>query len=225
MQPPVPLDDLEIVGYATVLKETMRPSVVPPVFRLKEHPDTAFVPPYLFNAGSLCNSTALPASELQTLAERRQITLFAGAPVAAGRDYELWVGLDGQVRYEPRVQADTKLLALSKEHIAKAEHALREGQLAEAERCSSVALYADDRLVEPLAIKAALCRLKKDPTGERLMAKLAARKMTEDVFKWLVEGYCSMFGTAGPAAAEQDQPLPEIRCVRVMCGIAERRAP
>jgi len=35
MATPWNLDDLEIVGYADVLKETVLPSVVPPVFRLK----------------------------------------------------------------------------------------------------------------------------------------------------------------------------------------------
>jgi hypothetical protein len=47
MKSPVPVDCLEIVGYANVLLDTMLPSVVPPVFRRKGGADEAFVPPYL----------------------------------------------------------------------------------------------------------------------------------------------------------------------------------
>jgi hypothetical protein len=38
MATPRLITDLDIVGYATVLKDTMVPSIVPPVFRLKADP-------------------------------------------------------------------------------------------------------------------------------------------------------------------------------------------
>ena len=179
MKSPVPIDRLEIVGYANVLLDSMLPSVVPPVFRLKGNPDEAFVPPYVFNAGYLCNATALSASELKALEQNQEITLFDGEPLAAQRDFELWLDQARHRHYEPRTQAHATLLALAKDHIQKAEQALKEGKTADAERFSGVALCADDRLVEPLAIKAALRRLRKDATGEGLMTKLAAPRMSE----------------------------------------------
>ena len=60
MRIPWNVEDLEIVGYADVLDETMLPSVVPPVFRIKAEPQRAFLPPYSLNAGFLCNATEVP---------------------------------------------------------------------------------------------------------------------------------------------------------------------
>jgi hypothetical protein len=90
MATPWNLDDLEIVGYADVLKETVLPSVVPPVFRLKADSQRVFLPPYSFNAGFLCNATEVLQPELEELRDSREITLFDNAfPARAG--FELWV--------------------------------------------------------------------------------------------------------------------------------------
>lgn len=192
MKTPILIEGLEIVGYANVLLDTMLPSVVPPIFRRKANPEEVFVPPYLFNAGYLCNATGISASELQELEQKEEITLFAVEPFAAHRDFELWLDQGGQLHYEPRSQADETLLALAKDHIQKAEQALSEGKPDEAERFSSVALCADDRLIEPLAIKAAVRRLRKDFTGEGLMTTLAGPRITERGFRILVDKYCSI---------------------------------
>jgi hypothetical protein len=45
--------------------------------------------------------------------------------------------------------------------------------------------------VEALAIKAAVCRLRQDPAGEGLMAKLAAPRLEERLFGLLVDHYCA----------------------------------
>src|ERR1039458_3440709 len=216
MKSPVPIDGLEIVGYANVLLDSMLPSIVPPVFRLKGNPDEVFVPPYVFNAGYLCNATALSGSELKALEQNQEITPFEGEPLAAQRDFELWLDQTRDRHYEPRTQAHATLLALAKDHIHKAEQALKEGKTADAERLSGVASCADDRLVEPLAIKAALRRLRKDTTGEKLITKLAAARMTEGVFRKLVDFYCSALAPARPACAPATQPLPDLFSVRVM---------
>jgi hypothetical protein len=221
MKSPVPIDGLEIVGYANVLLDSMLPSIVPPVFRLKGNPDEVFVPPYVFNAGYLCNATALSASELKALEENREITLLEGEPFAAQRDFELWLDQARHRHYEPRTQADATLLALAKDHIQKAEQALKDGKTADAERLSGVASCADDRLLEPLAIKAALRRLRKDATGEGLMTKLAASRMTEGVFRTLVDFYCSALASACAACAPATQPHPDLLSVRPMYRVAE----
>ena len=71
MAAPLNVNELDIVGYANVLKENMLPTVVPPVFRLKADPQRAFVPPYSFNAGFLCDATEVPQSELLELRDAR----------------------------------------------------------------------------------------------------------------------------------------------------------
>jgi hypothetical protein len=198
METPWNLDDLEIVGYANVLKETMLPSVVPPVFRLKADAQRAFLPPYSFNAGFLCNATEVPQSELEELSDSREITLFDDAfPAHAG--FELWVDQSFQWHYQPLDEAEQELRRIAAEAIRKAKVALGKGDLQQAERLSGVAISADDRRVEPLAIKAAIRRIQGNKTGEQLMAELAAPVMEERLFNLLVDHYCASQQQSKPA--------------------------
>jgi len=190
MPSPHSVDDLEIVGYANVLSETMLPSVVPPVFRLKADPGRAFLPPYSFNAGFLCNATEVPASELDELRDAREITLFDGA-LPARREYELWVDQSFDWHYQSFDEARRELGRIASEAIKQATSALREGDLPRAERLAGVAISADDRRVDPFAIKAAVRRSRGNLLGERLMAELARRVAGEEPFRILVDGYCA----------------------------------
>lgn len=207
MATPWNLDDLEIVGYADVLKETMLPSVVPPVFRLKTDAQRAFLPPYSFNAGFLCNATEVPRSELEELRDSREITLFDNAfPARAG--FELWVDQSFQWHYQRLDEVKRKLRAIAEEAIRNAEDALRRDDRQQAERLSGVAISADDRRVEPLAIKAAIRRIQRNSTGERLMAELAAPVMEERLFKLLVNDYCASREKPAPAAPASSPRRP-----------------
>ena len=212
MATPWNLDDLEIVGYADVLKETMLPSVVPPVFRLKTDAQRAFLPPYSFNAGFLCNATEVPRSELEELRDSREITLFDNA-FTARAGFELWVDQSFQWHYQRLDEVKRKLRAIAEEAIRNAEDALRRDDRQQAERLSGVAISADDRRVEPLAIKAAIRRIQRNSTGERLMAELAAPVMEERLFNLLVDDYC--------ASREQSTPaVPASSPRRPMHGVA-----
>jgi hypothetical protein len=200
MVPPRNVDELEIVGYANVLKATMLPSVVPPVFRLKADARRAFLPPYSLNAGFLYNATEVPQSELEELRDSRRITLFDDA-FPARVDFELWVDQSFQRHYEPLDKAKQRLLRIADEAIEGAEGALRRGDLQQAERLSGVAISADDRRVEPLAIKAAILRMQEDGAGERLMAELATPFLEERLFNLLVSDYCASRQQSIPAAS------------------------
>src|ERR1019366_1186500 len=178
MLPPWNLDDLEIVGYADVLKETTLPSVMPPVFRLKADAQRTLLPPYHLNAGFLYNATEIPRSELEELSGSREITLFDDAfPAHAG--FELWVDESFQRHYQPLDEAEQELRRIAEKTIRSAEDALRRNDLQGTERLSGVAISANDRRVEPLAIKAAIRRIQKNKTGEQLMAELAAPVLEE----------------------------------------------
>ena len=215
MATPWNLDDLEIVGYADVLKETMLPSVVPPVFRLKTDAQRAFLPPYSFNAGFLCNATEVPGSEMEELRDSREITLFDDAfPARAG--FELWVDQSFQCHYQRLDEVKRKLRAIAEEAIRNAEDALRRDDRQQAERLSGVAISADDRRVEPLAIKAAIRRTQRNSTGERLMAELAAPVMEERLFNLLVDDYCASRQQPAPAAPAPSRrgPMSNVACIR-----------
>jgi len=183
------VDEMEIVGYGNVLSDDMLPSVVPPVFRLRSDVRRALLPPYSFNAGFLCNATEVSQPELEDLTDSNEITLFDAAfPASAG--FELWIDQAFQRHYQPRDEANRELSRLAAEGIKNAEEALHRGDLEEAERFSGVAISADDRRVEPLAIKAAIRCARGDSAGGRLMAELAAPVLDERLFKLLVDAYC-----------------------------------
>ncbi len=186
MAAPLNVNELEIVGYANVLKENMLPTVVPPVFQLKSDPQRVFVPPYWFNAGLLCGATEVTRSELDQLKDSIQITLFERA-FPAERGFELWIGESFDLHYEPLSEAENNLDTICTSAIAKAVEALRAGDLAEAERFSSVAISANDRRPESLAIKAAIRRLNGNLGGERLMAELALPILGELMFSRLAD--------------------------------------
>jgi hypothetical protein len=216
MTPPWNLDDLEIVGYADVLKETMLPSVVPPVFRLKADAQRILLSPYSFNAGFLYNAIEIPRSELEELNGSREITLFDDAfPAHAG--FELWVDESFQWHYQPLYEVKQELRRIAEMAIQSAEDALRRDDLRQAERLSGVAISADDRRVEPLAIKAAIRRIDKNKTGERLMAELAAPVLEERLFNLLVDHYCYCASRQQPAPAAPEssprrRPMRGVAC-------------
>jgi hypothetical protein len=216
METPWNINDLEIVGYANVLKETMLPSVVPPVFRLRADSRRAFLPPYSFNAGFLCNATEVTQSELEGLRDSGEITLFDVA-FPARADFELWVDQSFQWHYEPVDEAEDKLRGIANEEIKHAEEALQRNDLEQAERLSGIAISADDRRVEPLAIKAAIRRMRGNKAGERLMAKLAAPVLNGTLFNLLVTQYCDLCGQSAP----DDPPCSP---KRPMQGMASYRA-
>jgi hypothetical protein len=210
MNPPWNLDDLEIVGYADVLKETMLPSVVPPVFRLKADAQRTLLPPYFFNAGFLYNATEVPRSELEELSGSREITLFDDAfPAHAG--FELWVDESFQWHYQPLYEAEQELRRIADKAIQSAEDALRRDHLRQAECLSGVAISADDRRVQPLAIKAAIRRIDKNKTGEQLMAELAAPVLEERLFNLLVDHYYASWQQPAPAVVDSNPRRPPMR--------------
>jgi hypothetical protein len=217
MATPWNVDDLEIVGYANVLNDDMLPSVVPPVFRLKSDAKRALLPPYSFNAGFLCNATEVCQSELEELRDSHEITLFDDAfPATAG--FELWIDQRSQRHYQPRDKANRELSCIASEGIKNAEDALRQGNLEEAQRLSGVAILADDKRVEPLAIKAAIRRAQGNAVGERLMAELAAPVLEERLFTLLVDDYCRSAAWKQPTKAApvpvSRRPMQGIACVR-----------
>ena len=90
MRTPWSVEELNIVGYANVLDQTMLPSVVPPIFSLRSDPNRHFLPPYSFNAGFLCNATEVQESEILGLRNDGEITLFS-AVIPARTEFKRFV--------------------------------------------------------------------------------------------------------------------------------------
>ena len=198
----IDLSELEIIGYANVLAENTRPSIVPPIFQSKANPESIFVPPYTFRNGRLCDATEISPSELASLAHRREVTAF-DAPRSAEKDYELWVDLEGQHHYETRRNARRALDAIAKESLAKALHELRYSQLESADRHSSVALLAAPKNMEALAIKIAIAEIKGSLDRKALLRESIRSfdlPSIEARVSDLCGEYCAAGGTKTPKA-------------------------
>jgi hypothetical protein len=151
---------------------------------------------------------------LEELRDSREITLFDNAfPARAG--FELWVDQSFQWHYQRLDEVKRKLRAIAEEAIRNAEDALRRDDRQQAERLSGVAISADDRRVEPLAIKAAIRRIQRNSAGERLMAELAAPVMEERLFNLLVDDYCASRQQSAAAAPAPSRRGPMSNVARI----------
>jgi len=184
------VSDLEVIGYGNVLTSTMLPSVEPPVYRFRDDPDQILVPPFSLHGNLVIGATIISGQEAETLAFRGEITLFA-TPLTAQPGFVLWIDLDGEVRYELRRVAEAELGRIADEALARAEHEfLRD--LNAAEHWSGVALSADDRRIEPVALKAAVLIQRGDRAGAEYLATLLPPSATRRTFEKLVQEYLSM---------------------------------
>ena len=214
---PIPINALEIIGYANRLTKSMLPAVVPPIFRMKSNRARVFLPPYVIQEGFVCSAIEKTEADLTHLDEHGEVTLF-GLSLAARRDHELWIAEDGAHHYEPISAAQAKLREIADKNITAAVAALQNGDAVEAKKFCRTALCADDRLIEPLAISAAIARRHNDKGTERLMAKLAAKRTTPSGFEIMVNGYF------GGAPAPVAHAAPDLLSLHSMSGIAIRRA-
>ncbi len=104
-------------------------------------------------------------------------------------DHELWVDQAFDRHYETRHDVEQTLRRIASDSIRQAEAAFAQGRHDEAERPCGIAISADDRRIEPLALKAAIRRTQGNATGESQMAELASRVMDEPSFFALVSRY------------------------------------
>jgi hypothetical protein len=185
MVDPRQIIDLEIMGYATVLKDTMLPSRVPPVFRVKSNPACILFPPFHFGDGCVWNSTEGNLEEVKRLLEREEITILQTS-IPAKQDYELWVDLEMMPHYEPRFQVRKALAKIAQESIAAANKALVSRDFKEANRLAGIALSADDHLLEPLVVKSVICHQTGDNKGANVLRKIASRTLKTSSFDLLV---------------------------------------
>lgn len=170
--PPLDVSTLEIVGYADVPAERAVPAIVPPVFRRKDNRESILVPPYsLSNGRYLCDATEISCGELESLAHRREVTLFE-SPRDAQRDYELWLDQQGIPQYQPRREARIQLSKIAASELTKAEAAFERSHFGDAERHSDVALLADPKNVDAWAIKMAIADVTSDGDSKELLREL-----------------------------------------------------
>ena len=188
MSNPIPITTLEVIGYANRLADSMLPAVVPPVFRLKGDQERILLPPFVIRDGYVFGGTESNGAALQMFNEAGEVTLFA-KPQEARPDFELWINLDKAVHYEAISDASAQLQNIAREHIIKAEEALLNADFNGAEECCRIALSADDRVIDSLAISAAIAQRNKRNGDAKLMEKMALGHVTAKGFDFMVRGY------------------------------------
>jgi hypothetical protein len=211
MSAAIPMEQLEVIGYADPPNEDMVPCVVPPVFRLIGE-DRALVPPYLLSAGLVVRPVEIGMPEVEDLAATEDITLFENS-FPAQPDFQLWLDQFFNPHYENRATAEQNLRDLGRQFIHDAKAAFRASHFDKADRLASAAISADPRCMESLVLKAAIRREENDPEGERLMADLADPSLDRFLFGMLVDKY-SPAVTPKPVASEKVSPMYQMACAR-----------
>jgi hypothetical protein len=213
--PPLDVSLLQIVGYADVLPESARPSIVAPVFCKKDNPDSILVPPYSFSNGRyLCDATEISVAELKSLAHRLEVTLFT-EPLAAQRDHELWVDQKGEPQYQSRREARTQLNQIALDAQREAATVFEHGQLEDAERSSNVALLADPKNIDAWAVKMAIADVKADLESQDLLLELIPENSRQTI-RARVADLCRKYlaSTAAPAKIPVYSPMYCVATVR-----------
>ena len=181
------LHDLEVVAYADRLEPGMTPTIVPPVFRFRSEPAKVVFPPFRFEGNRVINGTVGFAKELRGFEQQGEVTKLPEV-LSARPGYELWVDEDMSVKYEPDSEVEKKLRGKAEDAIRQAKRAFLEGRFDAAEKFITTALSADDRLVEPFIISAAIGRIHGNLARVDLMRQAASSHCTGESFDEDVAG-------------------------------------
>jgi hypothetical protein len=186
------INRLNVVGYANVFAASMLPTVAPPIFSLRGSIQKVFFfPPYSLNGGLLRGSTAAHQAKLEELNTSGEITLF-GHEFAARMNHTLWIDESFCHHYQPTKKAEQELTRIVNGAIKEAKTALCVGDFKRAEHFSGVAMCADDRRVEPIAIKALIRQVQNDEPGARLMVRLVPAERRK-IFDRLLKVYSNLY--------------------------------
>jgi len=177
----VKIDQLWVIGYATKLTPLMVPTEVTPIFKYAKEPQSVVFPPFVISGDTINEATISTQHEFDMFVEAGQVTA-TRFPILAKANHTLWVGDNMDCCYEESVFARARLHVFAVEATSAALTALVHNNLLEAERESSVAISADDTMVDPLAIKAALRRHTGNETGYTVMLKMACGMCTPEYF-------------------------------------------
>jgi hypothetical protein len=188
MSTPIPVERLDVIGYADPRSSGMLPCIVPPVFKLRDDPERILVPPYALNGGFACRASEIDSSKMQELLDQGELVLLDN-PRPARMDFELWIDESNASHYQPRTEARNSLQQLAEQSVQHAAVAFQSGHLEDAERFCSSAISANDKYVEAFVLKAAIRRREGDLEGAWLMAKLVSPYLDESSFATLVSGH------------------------------------
>lgn len=187
---PIPLTELDVIGYADVLPQQKGPAIVPPVFRHRAQTDRCFVPPFRVSGTWLIGPQNISFDEAQELAREERLTLSAHFQRPAMPDHQLWLDEKAQLHYEPIGDAKRALQNIHLNCLNAAIAALRAGNIEKARQQAGIALAANDRALEPRALIAVCNVLLGETAQAKFMQKSAERAgLNAESFSLLVKNY------------------------------------
>jgi len=215
------LHELDVVGWNDVLEEASLPSIVAPVFARRDAPERILFPPFRIVEDLVVGGTATNRTDWDELVFLGRASALE-SPVRARAEHELWLDLDGNPRYEPRRKAREHLKELAEGFLNDARKALAEGRVDDALRWAQQAFNANDRLVDPLAIKAAV-RLSEGADDEvELLAELAGVSCSRKLFDQVIKAFVRSLQNIGLPQCEVTHALEISRLDKVNLELDER---
>ncbi len=168
----IQLSECEIVGYADVLTEDLRPRAVTPVYRVTASPNTILMPPFRIQDGAILEAHVGTSTDWENLACSRLATALR-QPITAADDRLLWIGKDGLGRYQPTKQALAALQTESRKESEIARHALLANQLGRAARHAQAAFSADETSLDAFLTLALVAHRQGDRGRAQVLGSVA----------------------------------------------------
>jgi hypothetical protein len=146
-----------------------------------------FAPPFTTFNGVIQGGFPCLQRELDEWAQRGKVTLIEPA-LPARTDYEVWVDEAMRPHYGPIKEVWEFLNAFCDNCIKEGTKALRNGDFEKADHYAGLALCANDRRVESLAIRYIVRGYQGKGTSLKVIKRLVAEGRTEE-FEGLVKEY------------------------------------
>lgn len=204
------IDQLHIIGYSSALEQPVLPRVLPPVFQVRDEPDTILMAPFSRVGEDIIAPVEVTVGEFDDFVAQGKATKLE-APIPGRADHDLWVNDLGTVRYEARAIVKNALATLFSEHLLAATQKLSTKAYADAARHAAVARAANPAHLDPLVIRAAAERLEGKTSQVAFTQHLAEKYIAQGEFRHLVEELIASLTS------------PVCRGANVMRGVATRK--
>ncbi len=155
----IPVERLEIVGYADAFDAITVPRRVPPVFRFTDQRESCVFPPYRLVGRWVLDGAVAPITDFEEMTAQRRATLLS-TPLRAEPDAVLWVDEGLKTHYGPRDRENNALRSEALVRVKTAEVKYRQGDYSAAlQHARWASAAAEDSLYAILMEAASLTRL------------------------------------------------------------------
>ena len=150
----IPVERLEIVGYADAFDALTVPRRVPPVFRFTDQKESCVFPPYRLVGRWVLDGAVAPLTDFQEMVAQRRATPLS-TPLRAEPDAVLWIDEHLNTHYGPKDRENDGLRSQALYRVQLAEVKYRQGDYAIALQHARWASAADEASLYAILVEAA----------------------------------------------------------------------